>query len=216
MLLAAFLISASCFLRSGQLSHVFSKYNKKENGKILPDISGWINGNLDCLVLQLSRETPTLIFLKDPIFSYKAWSHENNSLGRCLNQTSNCFRLLGAKRRNHEAVSICLVSWFVLNNCSHFEQNVNWAYWFLLKWCHHLCFLIIIQSVSGYKSGRMNGRKMEGGWSTKYQDQVCRLTRISVHLMILDWGAGGRASESGQRVYWSAPRLPSAFRAHIL
>lgn len=76
--------------------------------KLLPDISGWINGNLDCLGLQLSRETSTSIFLKYPIFSHKAWSHENNSLSHCLNQTNDSFRLLGAKQQKHEPFSICL------------------------------------------------------------------------------------------------------------
>lgn len=75
---------------------------------LLPDISGWINGNLDCLGLQLSRETSTSIFLKYPIFSHKAWSHENNSLSHCLSQTNNSYRLLGAKQHKHEAFSICL------------------------------------------------------------------------------------------------------------
>lgn len=128
--------------------------------KILPDISGWINGTLDCLVLQLSRETPTLIFLKYPIFSYKAWSHENNSLSRCLNQTNNCFRLLEPNDRSTRLFPY--VSSLDLNNCSHFEEKVNRAYWFLLKWCHHLCFLIINQSV--WLQKRLDEWKKTGGW----------------------------------------------------
>lgn len=106
------------------------------------------------------------------------------------------------------------MSWFVLNNYSYlFLKSIGPIdfYWsgiiISLLLTKVLCLVpkpFIITAAARWKEDKW---RVGGRLNTKNVSCLSAHSRISMHLMILDWGAGGRASESGQCVYWSAPRL---------